>query len=352
MKIKNVILTLGVAAAMGFGVFAGLKAGKGEVKEAKAADTDYIYLDNSNFYQGNERYAAFFFTDGEGGGSEWVNFTWDASIGYNKVAIKSYEKVILCRMDGGNATNDWSARWAQTGNLANHTGIYKPYSKEGGATPVSGSWRYPLTVGSTTTYMIPNGTGEVKATVTATANDAVSLKEDEDSAAGVLYPQTKASNNMTSDKHIKISGSTTIYVAKSGWSTFASGYAPSSTKLQDFCDALIALDCSSKDLTSCGWSGLNETEKLAFNNGTVTLGNGVSYTTYGSVVNEAATRYVRLINGGATPLSGVTLTSSTNYLLPLTNEANNTAIIIVISSVVAITSLGLFFFIKRKKESK
>lgn len=337
------IFAIAAAGAVAIGV--GTSSPKAEA--AEAADTDFIYLDNSNFYEGNERYAAYFFTDGVG--SEWVNFTWDASIGYNKVQMKSYQKVILCRMNGASSDNNWSNRWNQTADLDNHTGIFKPYSKSG--TNVGGSWRYPLSVGNTKTFMIPNGTAEVKATINASANDAVSLKEDEDSSVGTLYPQLKASNNMTSDKKIKISGSATIYVAKSGWSTWVSGYAPSSTKLQDFCDALLALDCSATDYTSCGWSGLNTQEKADFNNANVMLGDNVTYVDFGNVVNEAATRYARLLNNpGAKPLEGVTVASASYFgVMTLFNDSTSSTVLIVVVSLVAISAGAGFYFIRKRK---
>lgn len=349
MKVKRLF------SVMGLGLFAAVAAGVGSfaLKESKtetvsAAETDYIYLDNSNFYEGNERYAAYFFTKGVG--DEWVDFTWDSDIGYNKVEKKSYEKVILCRMNGATAANNWDNKWNQTADLDNQAGIYKPYSKDG--QNVGGSWEYPLTVGLTTVHMVPHGSGEVKATVSASANDVVSLKADDDSSAGILNPQSKASNNLTSDNHIKVSGSTTIYVSKSGWSTWSSGYAPSSTKLQDFCDALLALDCDEKDLSSCGWSELNNSEKTDFNSATVTLGTGVSYSTYENVVNEAATRYSLLVSKGATPLTGVTLSVRTGLAI-FDNAKGNSVLIITIISVISVSVIGCLTLVvfKRRKHN-
>ena len=351
MKITKIIggATLCLAMAIGVGVGIGAKA---EVKSAKADATDYIYLDNSNWYQGNERYAAYFFNDEDS--NEWVDFTWDSDINYNKVAIPvtSYTNVILCRMNGSAASNEWANRWDSTADLTNHTGIYKPYGRNGEGS--SGSWEYPLTIGENTTFMIPHGSDKVYASMSVLAGSAVTLKADEDSSAYGVTAETLASNNLTSSSAIKVAGTVDIYVAKDGWTTWVSGYAPASTKLQDFCDAILNLNCDATDLTSCGWSGLSVSDKLAFNNATVKLGNDKTYADYGNVVNEAATRYALLVAKGATPLDGVTISASSEIaLVPANNSQNNiSTFIIVLASAAVLVTIGAFYFAKRRKEEK
>ena len=312
--------------------------------------TNFIYLDNSSFYEGNERYAAYFFTQSPAA-NEWVDFTWDAGLGYNKVEMPetAYEKVILCRMNGATTENNWDNKWNQTADLDNHTGIYKPFSTSGAT--VEGAWEYVLTVGETSTFMIPHSSGEVKRTVTAAAGDLVSLKSDEATAAGTLNPQTKASNNIGSDYKIKVSGEVDLYVAKDGWSTWVSGYAPASTELQDFCDALLALDCSTKDLSGLDWAGLDDADKLAFNEAQVKLGDDVTPADFGSVVNEAATRYALLVSKGATPIEGVTLVEAPSpaYFSQLVSDNSFIAIIVVVAAIAA-TGVGLFFMLKKKHD--
>lgn len=348
MNLKKKCLVAGLMLTLTAAGFSGLALSRNaRVAKADPAVTDYIYLDNSdNWYQTNERYAAYFFTDGVG--EEWVNFTWDEDLGYNKVERKAFDKVILCRMDKNNPTNNWSARWNQTGNLDNHAGIYKPWGAS--STTVSGAWEYVLSVGETTTYMVPENTSKVQATVTAVAGDIVSLKSDEASAAGVLHPEEKTSNNMTSSCAIKVAGSTTIAVAKSGWSTWASGYAPASVNLQDFCDAILALDCDAKDLTGCGWDGLTPAEQADFNDADVVPGLDRTFTEYGNVVNEAATRYAMLVAKGAAPLEGVTLAAYNLTPVSIIGGQNNAIIIIIVTSIAVLSIAGLFFIRRRKEE--
>ncbi len=350
---KGLLFTASLAMFLGLGVAAGARLGEGRVERASAdpVATDYIYLDNSSWYEGNERYAAYFFTDSPAA-NEWVNFTWDADLYINKVAIPAtaYENVILCRMDGATDVNDWSNRWNQTNNLANHTGIYKPFARS--AKTVDGAWEYVLTVGETTTYMVPHTSSEVKRTITASAGDLVSLKSDEATAAGTLNPNSKPSNNLNLDKTLKVGGEVEIFVTREGWSTWASGYAPADTKLQDFCDAILQLDCSAKDLgLEDEWADLGETNQAAFNAAQVKLGDGVTPAQFGNVVNEAATRYVLLVNKGATPISGITVhgfAGSTAINPTVTNTSF--VVVVIVASTVAVIGAGLFFLLKRKQD--
>lgn len=71
-------------------------------------------LPNSNWKQSNARFAAYFFGNGE----TWVNMTDSDSDGYYEVEVPNgYTKVIFCRMNPNNTTNNWNNKWNQTGDL-------------------------------------------------------------------------------------------------------------------------------------------------------------------------------------------------------------------------------------------
>ena len=65
--------------------------------------------------EGNERYAAYFFENGE----KWVDMRASSTLsGYYECDKQSgFPKVIFVRMDGANATNDWNSKWTQTNDL-------------------------------------------------------------------------------------------------------------------------------------------------------------------------------------------------------------------------------------------
>ncbi len=85
--------------------------------EAPSVPNTHLYLKpNSNWVQGGARFAAYFYGNGE----RWVSMTDDDKDGIYEVEIptdKSYPNVIFCRMNPGNANNNWDAKWDQTLDL-------------------------------------------------------------------------------------------------------------------------------------------------------------------------------------------------------------------------------------------
>ena len=76
-----------------------------------------LYLKpGSSWTQGNERFAAYFFGSA---GDAWAGMTVeeDGSSYLAVVPTGTWTNVIFCRMNGSNATNDWSAKWDQTNDL-------------------------------------------------------------------------------------------------------------------------------------------------------------------------------------------------------------------------------------------
>ena len=94
----------------------GTEADPPEVPEEPETQTIYL-VPNSNWTQASARFAAYFF--GGSSSATWVSMTDGDGDGTYECEIPSgdYPQVIFCRMDPSNSTNDWSAKWNQTGDL-------------------------------------------------------------------------------------------------------------------------------------------------------------------------------------------------------------------------------------------
>lgn len=103
-----------------------------------------LYLKpNNNWKTNNARFAAYFFGNGE----TWVSMN---KINDNLYVVdvptnKSYPKVIFCRMNPSNTTNNWNNRWNQTGDLT------IPTNENNTFTIPSDSWDGATTTWSKTT---------------------------------------------------------------------------------------------------------------------------------------------------------------------------------------------------------
>ena len=89
-------------------------------------------LPNSNWKSDNARFAAYFFGNGE----KWVSMSNTVTVAgttYYKVEVPSgYTKVIFCRMNPSNSTNDWNNKWNQTGDLTIPTDGKNLFDKDNG----------------------------------------------------------------------------------------------------------------------------------------------------------------------------------------------------------------------------
>lgn len=88
----------------------------GMVSTASAAELTTVYLNPStNWKESGARFALFMYgTEGE----EWVDFTNIEGDLYYAYFNKKYENMILCRMDGSKADNNWGNKWNQSADLA------------------------------------------------------------------------------------------------------------------------------------------------------------------------------------------------------------------------------------------
>ena len=79
------------------------------VQEDLLYTTPRIYLKpNNNWTQANARFAAYFFEDGKE--AQWMSMYKDGNYYYCDM-VDSYSKVIFCRMDPANGTNDFANCW-------------------------------------------------------------------------------------------------------------------------------------------------------------------------------------------------------------------------------------------------
>lgn len=168
-----------------------------------------------------------------------------------------------------------------------------------------------------------------------------------------VEPNSLPSNNLTEDKKVKVGGDVTVYYNKFERTTWVTGYSAGTTVIQNFCDSLLALGCdaTSEQLAALDWDG--EGVKAAMNGATVSLGDDKTYTDWGNVVNEAATRYANLVSNGLSPVEGVTLaagaipagnfeTTTLDYVTPA----------VIIASFTTMTALiGTFFLLRRKHQN-
>ena len=100
-------------------------------------DGTKLYLKpNANWNADGARFAAYFFG---GDGELWVSMTDTDNDGVYEVTCSgTREKVIFCRMNGGNSTNGWGNKWNQTADLT-WDGTKNQYNVPDGAWDNSGN---------------------------------------------------------------------------------------------------------------------------------------------------------------------------------------------------------------------
>ena len=101
--------------------------------------THFYLTPNGNWKSDGARFAAYFFGNGE----EWVDMEKvnDDLYFCDIPTTKSYPSVILCRMNPGNASNDWTNKWNQTGDLTIPTDGKNLFTlKDGEWEGATGTW--------------------------------------------------------------------------------------------------------------------------------------------------------------------------------------------------------------------
>ena len=101
---------------------------------------EQLYLKpNSNWVQANARFAMYVFNNSTNT-NQWVDMKDSNGDGVYEVTVPSgsWTNVIFCRMNPGAATNDWSNKWNQTGDLV-YDGTKDMYAMNAGSWD-QGAW--------------------------------------------------------------------------------------------------------------------------------------------------------------------------------------------------------------------
>ena len=139
MRKLSKILALALVLVMVFAVVSAFSM------TTSAATPEKLYLTPSaNWKEGNARFAAYFFGNGE----KWVSMTDADKDGVYEVEVPAgFPNVIFCRMNPSATANNWNNRWNQTSDLTIPTSGANHYTvKEGTWDKGGGTWS---TLGST-----------------------------------------------------------------------------------------------------------------------------------------------------------------------------------------------------------
>ena len=134
-----------------------------------------IYLKpNSNWKAAGARFAAFFKVNADNNdGAKWMSmFQLESDHNYYWCEIptdQNYIKVIFCRMDGANPTNDWSNRWDESKQLDTQTNENNCFTiNDGDWNNADGSWSCYQYNNKWTTYSTPTYNVTIKPTIHGT----------------------------------------------------------------------------------------------------------------------------------------------------------------------------------------
>lgn len=159
---------------------------------------DWYLKPNSNWKEANARFAIYFFNDTE---NIWVSMKDDNGDGVyvanNPNNGKTYTKMIFCRMNPANTTNDWGNKWNQTGDLDIPTNGNNCFSVP------SGSWD-----NSTTGWSVH--TPEIKDAWTEEVEEVTTYWVGKESTDDISTWVTRWSNNVGND-NITVSDYTKTY---------------------------------------------------------------------------------------------------------------------------------------------
>ncbi len=382
MKIKNVFITLGVTAAMGFGAFAGIKANRGEVKSASAA-TNYksFYLDCSAF---------------DGWDSESICLgTWNGTVNTYTEAKKIAEDywvvsiditglslVEFYRCSPGNTGIRWN-KSSYTEDFASKN-LCKITNWDESSTWSSGevsavlkteanSWGTGTAMSETTNYSeygyaaqwsLLNYTFikdvEVKAVLTINGND-IWLDVDSCGASDLDGIQARKDNN---NVEVNVTAAFNLYVKLGSSNEYYFEVLYENEALQfarDFVNAISTICENTKNnpvgaapsAMSTAWANQNTAFSALSANAKTYLQNSDDYDHSELDALEEMYDYIIAKYTGLTNFLGRS-SSGTNFgINPIVDDnSNSIVVIIVVASTISLVALGGFFFIKRKKESK
>ena len=388
MKIKNVFITLGVAATMAFGAFVGLKATKWEIKEAKAETYSGSVIiqknDNDALWDGCNLVAKIF----DGSNETWGNVVQNTGHKYQEYSWSGLSfnptKVIILRVPTS-WSSDWgNPFWDGEGGIYARTGDVVLSTTDvvwmaGNATESSNWGTYTLDA------VVKGGSSDSWSVATIeTALSHVKVNEDNkleaygevELPANSYFKVVKTGNTWcgTYSAHPLIasnlsnSGSGNIHNVAAATYEIYFDYDACTVYITDpvHADAdewaqyfLTHVGCDENGVNlPSGWSAC-ATEYGKLSGGAKDLIYGSDADENGSFIEKAVKRYdVAVANHPSldkfikNSSNVVRASSSITSLSTISENGNNVAIIIVVVSTLSLVALGGFFFIKRRKESK
>ena len=379
MKIKHVMLTLGLAAVLGLGVGVGLKAG--QVKEAEAVSAgETVYLRISSDWAANSpKFAVYAF----GGTADSKSFTKMTKVDgdtlhdvYKAVIPANNDTIIFTRHNPAIADNElgWASgnKWSQSGNLVlseSTSNLWINSNGEGAGSWASGTYSESATNLSLTFYAssakyttesnprvsvwgncITNPTATYPGNLMEKTTETVSFQD------STLYRHTieykshmsdhsdininmiisnDGDDNKTSDISVIVDGA---YYYPNDGEYWYNGHTASEDLGES---AAVAFDVSETNICALSEEKALQlrTDLLKSNNATnlaSTIWNAITYTEALKWIDKQC----------ATPLN---LSRSVSEI---SNSNNTLTIAIVAVSAISLLAVGGFFFIRKRKEER
>lgn len=323
--------------------------------------TIYIKTDSWTYGSSSYRFAARFRN------ADYTEETWVevSSINYTTrcrsftIPDGDWPHFQVCMMPYSDPTNNYSLSMSHTYTLDTHPGIYQATGKK--VSQAYGSWQSLLKVGGKTYYMVPNGEqNRLVVNVDANDDDSIQYYQYDGSANPTTLAQENSaemycSNNFY-NQNVKVGGHLLVTLQTVNYFVQITGYHQESHMLNVFCEVMLR-NCTYNAYNDAKSTAqyLSDQDKAAFNSATIVQGNNVSYSQYGNIINEAATRYLVYLNKGYDPIDGITISNNANgsRFITLENSDNNESLI-TLSSCLAISfaALTLVLVIAKKRRAK
>lgn len=399
MKVLKTLVAIALSATgLGSAVTLGVVANNdtNKVQQAEAASTftvgQTLFLNpSSNWKQNNARFAAYFFGSN---GDTWESMsTNDFSPLYQcNVPSGSWTNVIFCRMNGSATANNWNNKWNQTGNLNPGNGdVFKIPASGWDSFSDSGNWS---NLNTTYSWDIKSSV-ETDGTWTNTNSLTLSYKNDGDGAqfystavdlkAGQQFKICRTTDNKWFGSN-KFENGTNSAVQR-GYISLGNNDANVSVLKDISMELYVKVHAgtvwtqvsSEAEATAWAQTFLNDTNSICSNGGTsanhlsalqaiwadlkssfegMTLGakHIIDAGTANATVTDAHDRYVHIMSryGGESGLEafedGPAL--ATRTMLQVINKNTTRSIIILVASIIALSSVGTFFLLRRKRKEQ
>ncbi len=276
-----------------------------------AADNTTVYLKpNANWLSDGARFAVYYWTADANG---WADMTDTDDEGYYEGSVPGDAVgIIFCRMDPNNATNDWSAKWNQTGDLTlptdgNHCyAVAEDTWDQGG-----GEW---------VTYPIEEETQPSESETTEPAA-ATYIVAGDSALCGVNWDASAAANQMTLNTATGLyekvysnvaAGTYSIKVTDGTWTnSWGEGSSNYTFTVSAACDVTITFDESAKTVKALG-DGVGTITELEI--GVLrTVGNGSGLWLNGASWDVAAAANSMTANGSVYEITYKNIPQGTGY---------------------------------------